>query len=165
MSWSDFKHSTANVSYLTEAFRACFEVGKQNSYRQYCAEWYANYFGVQTGNQIFVYVTGNGTAFVSNRNPQNGEDFVLTCIPASGESLVTPDGITAYNEWGNPIVVTQNLVETYTYNQSGWGSTVSFYIKFTGTQPEPPIPPTPLLNRLRDKMPVWMCPTLRIRRY
>ena len=44
MTYDDFRYGNHSVSYLTEAFFDCYEIGTPNAYRQYCAEYYNEYF-------------------------------------------------------------------------------------------------------------------------
>ena len=104
--------------------------------------------GTVTGNTIYVNVTGNGTAYVDNQHPEDGEDFTLYAIPATGETLVQPDGITATDANGYSIAMEQTDEYTYTYN-SGWGRYIYISVEFTGTTP-------PYIPTVRKKMPLWM---------
>lgn len=104
--------------------------------------------GTVTGNTIYVNVTGNGTAYVDNQHPEDGEDFTLYAIPATGETLVQPDGITATDANGYSIAMEQTEEYTYTYN-SGWGRYIYISVEFTGTTP-------PYVPTARKKMPLWM---------
>ena len=104
--------------------------------------------GAVTGNTIYVNVTGNGTAHVDNQHPEDGQDFTLYAIPAEGETLIQPDGITATDANGYSIAMEQTEEYTYTYN-AGWGRYIYISVEFTGTTP-------PFVPTARKKMPLWM---------
>lgn len=104
--------------------------------------------GAISGNTIYINVSGNGTAYVSNQHPEDGEDFTLYAIPAEGESLISPDGITARDSNGYSIAMMQTSEYTYTY-QAGWGYYIYISVEFTGTTP-------PFIRTARKKMPLWM---------
>ena len=154
MSWSQFKTSTESVDYLTNAFRACYERGRASSYRNYCANYYANYFGGgTTGNQIYVTSEGNGIAYASPSSVEYGDDFTLYAQPSGAEQIVS---ITGTTQSGTAIATVVAPSHVYNYDSS-YGAYINFHVVFTGTTP--PIPPA---HKTKEhKMPIWMYPCLR----
>ena len=105
-------------------------------------------------NSVSVTTSGNGTAYVDNTHPADGEQFTLYADPATGETL---ESIDAWDAHGYSIAMEQYTPYTYTYN-SGWGNYISILVSFSGT---PPTPPTPTVRKEKHNMPIWMYPRFR----
>lgn len=107
----------------------------------------------QTGNHIYLSTTGNGTAYVSNNMPADGDPFTLNANPATGETL---NDIYARDSHGHSIAMQVATQYTYTYDETAWGNFINIFVEFSGTTPPPP--PTAYK---RKHMPIWMYPNLR----
>ena len=112
------------------------------------------FFG--TTNHISVNITGNGSAYVTNPTPADGDSFTLYAIPASGETLVD---ITARDSHGYSIAMVVAQSYTYTYDETNWGNNIIISVEFTGQTP--PTPPTPTSGWKQHHMPIWMYPFMR----
>lgn len=82
--------------------------------------------------QINVNVTGNGTAYVSNSTPMDGESVTLYAYPDSGETL---DDVYAIESHGYSVAIAPE--QPFIYSES-WG-TLDIYVVFSGTQQQFPI--------------------------
>lgn len=103
--------------------------------------------------KINIDVTGNGTAWVDNDDPNTGETVTLYCIPDVGATL---DNVDAVDLEGHSIALAVQEEQTFTY---GSYSGMIIYVTFIGG----PTPPTPTTSTKRH-MPIWMYPSLRQRR-
>lgn len=139
---------TATVYYCNN-----YEVGKWNETRYTNALYWYNVFA-GGGNHISVTVTGNGTAYVDNPSPEDGQDFTLHADPASGETL---NDITARDSHGYSIAMEVATQYTYTYDETNWGNFISIYVEFSGETPPPPTPS----RKTQHHMPIWMYPFMR----
>ena len=93
--------------------------------------------------QIFLVVSGNGTAEVIPTSQEEGEPVTLYCLPYSGETL---DDIEAQDPEGHSFALA--VEEEQTFNMPAFNLTI--YITFSGgIPPEPP-------STKRKKMPLWM---------
>ena len=98
--------------------------------------------------QVFLNPNGNGTAYVDNPNPNDGERFTIHSIPDPGETL---DDIRAFDSHDYPIAIPTAQTVSMIFRAS-WGN-LYVDIYFSGsTPPTPPQPPFPywLLYKIRD---------------
>ena len=118
--------------------------------RQYSAQVYDIYGSGTATLHVYLSVTGNGTASVSNYSPTFGEVVTLTCIPNTGESLLD---IIATTLTGQSVAIDPHLLsQTFTMpNES-----IVISVTFSGT---PPVPPAPMYAK--HKMPIWMYPIFK----
>lgn len=93
--------------------------------------------------QIFLVVSGNGTAEVIPTSQEGGQPVTLYCLPYSGETL---DDIEAQDPEGHSVAL--EVSEEQTFNMPAFNLTI--YVTFSGT-----IPPEPPTTK-RKKMPLWM---------
>lgn len=147
---NDMKAMT-DVESATRYYCRHYEVGAWNSSRLTYAEYF--YRTYATGSlHIDVSVSGNGTASVDDYFPQIGQTITLTCIPASGETLIDIDArtISGYSVAIDPTL----LQQTFTMpNES-----IIIAVTFSGTTP-----PTPVTSaNKRKRMPIWMYPYRRV---
>ncbi len=84
---------------------------------------------------IWVNVTGNGTAYVDNPSPFDGDTITLYADAAQGEQI---NDITARDSQGYAIALATVPVQTFTYHSS-WGD-VTISVDFSGTTPPGPTP-------------------------
>ena len=101
---------------------------------------------------ISVTYTGNGIAYVTNYDPDQGEIVTLYCLPAEGETLLD---VYAIDLTGHSIALGVVEEQTITYNYNGMKITV----EFSGTSPV-----EPFKDHIHKKMPIWMYPVIRQRR-
>ena len=158
--YSSYRQGMINCTSVEEATRYYlqhYEVGAWNESRLvYANYFYDTYAEGAGGNSISVTATGNGTAYVDNPFPQDGEQFTLFAIPATGETL---EDITATDTHGYYIAMSVVQQYTYTYNETSWGNHIDIYVEFSG---ETPVPPTPAFNADDEHhMPIWMYPFMR----
>lgn len=100
--------------------------------------------------KIDVLITGNGTAYVDNDDPNIGDIVTLYCDPVVGETL---DDVIAWDEHGYSIALATVAVQSFTWNYGA----MTISVTFSGTTP-----PTPTPTAYRKKhMPIWMYPCLR----
>lgn len=109
--------------------------------------------GSSTGNHIYVSVSGNGSAYVDNPNPADGDPFILYASPATGETL---NDIYATDSHGQYIAMQVATQYTYNYNETIWGNFINIFVEFSSTTP-----PTPTHKIKEHHMPIWMYPVLR----
>lgn len=64
-------------------------------------------------NEIFVTWTGDGTAYVDNYYPNEGDTITLTCIP---DPHCTLDDILATDSHGYSIALYVTEIQTFTYH-------------------------------------------------
>ena len=93
--------------------------------------------------QIFLVVSGNGTAEVIPTSQEEGEPVTLYCLPYSGETL---NDIEAQDPEGHSFAL--DVEEEQTFNMPAFNLTI--YITFSGG-----IPPEPPTTK-HKKMPLWM---------
>jgi hypothetical protein len=127
------------------------------STRQKLANQIYTYYTGLNQNTIYINVTGNGTAYVDNYHPDNGEDFTLYAIANSPDTL---DDITAQDANGYWIAMDVVPQKTYPYDENNWGKYINIYVDFSGETP--PSPPTPTPTLPPHHMPIWMYPKFRI---
>lgn len=101
---------------------------------------------------ITVVTIGNGTAYVSDANPSDGQTITVYAYPNTGESL---DDLYAVDQDGHSIALLLQQVQPLTY-RAAWGD-VTITAEFSGT----PTPPTPTTTK-KHKMPIWMYPMFRL---
>ena len=102
---------------------------------------------------IYVNVTGNGSAWVDNPTPNLGDTITLECIPNTGETL---DDVQATDGNNYPVAVAVQQTQTITLSSSyDYGGSITIDVTFSGTTP-----PTPTTPRKRKRMPIWMYPCL-----
>lgn len=97
---------------------------------------------------VFLNPNGNGTAYVDNPNPNDGERFTIHSIPDPGETL---DDIRAFDSHDYPIAIPTAQTVSMIFRAS-WGN-LYVDIYFSGsTPPTPPQPAFPywLLYKIRD---------------
>ena len=112
-------------------------------------------------NMVYVSVTGNGTAYVSNPYPLDGEEITLYAHPSQNESIVD---ITGRASNGQAIALYNDREsQPITYNEQNYGNYINIYVEFSGsTPPTPPTPPTPAsLYWRRNHMKIWEYPFLK----
>lgn len=120
--------------------------------RTYSTQVYNTYASPSpTDLYIYLYIDGNGTATVSDTSPAQGDTITLTCIPASGESLLD---IVATTLGGQSVALDPSLLsQTFTMpNES-----IIINVTFSGITPPTPTP----TKMARQKMPIWMYPRFR----
>lgn len=81
-------------------------------------------------NEISVQWTGDGSTYVDNYYPNDGDTITLTCIPDPHCSLVD---IVAYDEHGYSVALYVQDVQQFTYNESAYGNKLDIYVTFTDT--------------------------------
>lgn len=149
-----------SVEWATRYYLSNYEVGAWNDKRSEFAWWYYNTYSTGATPSIQILVKGNGTATVSNRTPQAGDDVILKCIPASGESLVNIEIVEIVTGYA----VACSIVEEQTIPFAGnsWFITVIF----TGQTPPDPDPPPipPFMQRTAHRLPIWEYPLFTKRR-
>lgn len=82
--------------------------------------------------QVFLNVRGNGTAYVDNEAPTQGEEFTIHCIPFDDAELLD---VKLWTSDDQSIAITVGPDITLTY-QSIYGN-VYADIYFTGSEPQP----------------------------
>lgn len=152
----DNMRSMTSVMAATRYYCDKYEVGSW-SYTRYenADKWYRAFAGQSGQYHIYVSYTGNGVAYATPTSGDIGESFVLKCTPYDEDVLVD---IVAYEEhgWSYALSVTEEQTLPF-INSDVW-------IEVTFSGETPPVPPVPT-EVLKKKMPIWMYPTLRIRRY
>lgn len=123
----------------------------------YAQEIYDTY-GSGGGLFITTAVSGNGTITVSDYTPEPLQEITLSCIPASGETLLNIDARIISSQQS----VALSLVEVQTFPMPT--ESISILAEFTGTTPVPPIPPVPTYGKRKRKMPIWLYPIFRNRK-
>ena len=93
--------------------------------------------------QIFMSVSGNGHAYVTNYNPSDGDRVFLHCMPDSGEIL---QNIIATDSWDNPIALYPDALDQSFIFRDAWRN-MYIEVYFSGSQP--PHPPGP-------QVPPWL---------
>ena len=68
--------------------------------------------------QVFLNPNGNGTAYVDNPNPNDGERFTIHSIPDPGETL---DDIRAFDSHDYPIAIPTAQTVSMIFRAS-WGN-------------------------------------------
>lgn len=84
-------------------------------------------------SNIFVYSTGNGSAWVDNPTPVNGDIITLYAYANSPDVLYD---INATDQDGHSIALPVTPVQMFSY-QGSWGD-MTIYVTFTGSPPPPP---------------------------
>ena len=99
--------------------------------------------------QIIVSWSGNGTAWVDNPSPNDGEVVNLYAVANSGATL---DDIIATDSHGYYIALQVAPSQSFRYDETHWGSTIFISAIFSGSPPPPP-PSFPwwLLFKIREK--------------
>lgn len=144
-----------SVEQATRYYCANYEVGAWSTSRLTFANYFYNTYGSGTQqNNINVTTIGNGTAYVSNSHPQDGQSFTLYANAGAGDALID---ITARDSHGYSIAMVVSPSYTYTYDETNWGNYIDITVEFSGT---PPIPPTPTYKD-EHHMPIWMYPFMR----
>lgn len=77
-------------------------------------------------SNIYVHITGNGSAWVDNPNPNNGDIVTLEAYEALGGSLID---ITATDSQGYAIALATTNVQQFQY-QGSWGD-MDIYVVFS----------------------------------
>lgn len=91
--------------------------------------------------QVFISTFGNGTAYVDDYYPVDGQRIQLTCIPYAGSHL---DHITATDSYDHSIAVLQTEVQYIRFN-SAWNN---LYLEvYFDSGPTPPGP---------TGIPIWL---------
>ena len=96
-------------------------------------------------SNIFVNVTGNGYAYVTNPTPSDGDIVTLYATPDTGETL---DDIIAIDSGGHSIALAVTQSQTFIY-RAAWGD-VSITVVFSGSTP-----PTPTY------LPAWLIAVIK----
>lgn len=99
---------------------------------------YRNHRGVDMA--IVVNVSGNGSAWVDDNNPEPNQEVTLFAYANGGETL---DDIYATDSGGHAIALSIAPVQTFRYN-TAWG-TMTINVEFSGSTP-----PVPYF------MPAWL---------
>lgn len=86
-------------------------------------------------SNIWVTSTGNGSAYVDNPQPVDGDVITLYCTPDPGETL---DDVTATDFQGYAIALATVPVQTFTY-QAAWND-MYINVVFSGSPGPTPIP-------------------------
>ena len=98
-------------------------------------------------NLISVNFSGNGTAYVDNPVPNNGDVVTLHADADAGDQI---NDIYGFNGQGYPMAFSPIPRQSWTYDESDGDITI--YVEFSGTGPEPPTPIiTPVLLALMFK--------------
>ena len=120
-----------------------------------------NSYGNPSQNHVYVEVVGNGTAYVSNPYPLDGEQITLYAYPNQNESIVDITGRASNGQ----VIALYNDRETQpiTYNEQNYGNFINIKVEFTGqTPPTPPTPPTPAsIYWRKNHMKIWEYPFLK----
>ena len=103
-------------------------------------------------SKIDVIVEGNGTAYVSNSDPVDGETVTLTCDAATGETI---DDVEAWDSSAHPVAFAPVQSQSFVWYDSTYGGALTIKVTFSGTTP-----PKPTTTK-RKRMPIWMYPCLR----
>lgn len=144
----DMKAMT-NVEDATRYYCDNYEVGTWTTSRlTYASHWYDTFAGGGTNLHIYVNVTGNGTAYVDNPSPSEGDEVTLYCTPNGSDILedVVGETITGYS-----VALYVQEIQTFTMpNES-----IIIEVTFSG---ESPIPTT---HKHIGGMPIWMYPMFR----
>lgn len=88
-------------------------------------------------NLVLVNVSGNGTAFVDNPTPLDGDPVTLYAYADPGETL---DDIVAVDSHGQYIALAVQPQQTFNYDQTYWGDHITITVQFSGSGPTPPTP-------------------------
>lgn len=155
--YNQFLQGMINCTTVEEATRyycAHYEVGAWNTNRLTYANYFYNTYGSgTTTSRIYVNVSGNGTAYVTNPTPLDGESFTLNADAGTGDTLLD---ITARDSHGYSIAMVVSPSYSYTYDETNWGNYINIYVEFSGT---PPVPPVSYQDE--HHMPIWMYPFMR----
>lgn len=81
-------------------------------------------------SEIFVLTSGNGTAYVDNAYPLDGDTVTLYAYPDPGETL---DDITARESHGYAVALSTTSMQSFTY-RSVWND-LTIYVTFSGGTP------------------------------
>lgn len=90
--------------------------------------------------KIKITIEGDGTAYVSNENPVDGESVTLYCQPDRGRKIKQ---IVGWDENGNPVLFTPRKQQSFIWDYMSLEIVVTFGRKIIGN------------------MPIWMYPCLR----
>lgn len=96
-------------------------------------------------SNIYVNVSGNGFAYVTNPTPSDGDIVTLYATPDAGETL---DDIIAIDSGGHSIALAVTQSQTFIYRAS-WGD-VFITVMFSGSTP-----PTPTF------LPAWLIAVIK----
>lgn len=100
-------------------------------------------FSTATPTQkIFITTVGDGTAFVSNDSPHDGDTVTLDCIPDPRRKI---ESIEAVDKFDNPITLQKTDTQVFIWDDT-WEE---MYITVT------------FVNDMKHHMPIWMYPCLR----
>ena len=86
--------------------------------------------------QVFVNPQGNGTCYVDNEAPTQGETITIYCVPYDDAELLEVQAWTSYDE--SIALSPQALEQTITYNSAWRNVYIDAY--FTGSTPTPDPP-------------------------
>ena len=154
--------AATSVDEATRIYCRRYEGGSWNQTRLDNANYFYNtYSGTSTGQyNIYVSVTGSGTAYVNPTSVDVGDTYDLTVTPASGESLV--DIVAREIATGLAVAIAvQTGTQTIPMRSN---SDIQINVEFTGTTPPPPPPPpVPPVTGFRKHMPIWEYPRFKRR--
>lgn len=85
-------------------------------------------------SKIDVVVSGNGTAWVDNYDPSDGENVTLYCNPNEGETL---DDVEAWDSGGHSIAMGVVPVQTFPWSDAFVAMTI--LVTFSSATPTPKI--------------------------
>lgn len=69
--------------------------------------------------KIDVITIGNGTAYVSNYDPADGETVILTCIADTGETI---DDVEAWDSSSHPVAFAPVPTQSFVWSDSAYGA-------------------------------------------